>query len=133
MTVMLRKLADMEGVLPASRLIGEVVHNREEEKLGRIQELAIDPRSGRLAYALLALGGFMGIGRKFLAMPWKAFELSAPNGKLVLDVDKRKLETALIGTPRGRILLTASGVLTPPARAAATPVGNSGVVEEGAR
>ncbi len=130
---MLRKLADTAEVLRASSLIGEVVHNREDEKLGRIQDLAIDPGSGQPAYAFLARGGLMSPGRRFLASPLKAFELSTLNGELVLVVDKRQLETILIGTPRGRILRTASGVFTPPGRATASPVGNSGMVEEGAR
>ncbi len=75
----------------------------------------------------------MGPGGKLLAMPWNVFEPSAPEGKLVLNVDKREFEPALIGTPRGRILLTVGGVLSPAGRAAASPVGNSGMVEEGVR
>ena len=47
-----------------------------------------------MAYAVLSFGGFMGMGNKLFAMPWKAFEFSNTENKLILNVDKKKLETA---------------------------------------
>ena len=84
----------MFGVVSASKIIGEEVVNRQNENLGKIQELVIDAREGRMAYAVLSFGGFMGLGNKLFAMPWKAFEFSTTENKLILDVDKKKLEAA---------------------------------------
>lgn len=78
----------MYGVVSASKIIGEAVVNREGEKIGKIDELVIDANAGHLAYAVLAFGG------KLFAMPWKAFEFSNTENKLVLHVDKKKLEGA---------------------------------------
>jgi sporulation protein YlmC with PRC-barrel domain len=89
-----RKPADMYGVVSASKIIGEAVVNRQNENLGKIHELVIDAKEGRLAYAVLSFGGFMGMGNKLFAMPWKAFEFSNTENKLILNVDKKKLETA---------------------------------------
>jgi sporulation protein YlmC with PRC-barrel domain len=89
-----RKSDVMYGVVSASKIIGEVVENRQKEKLGKIHELVIDAKEGRLAYAVLSFGGFMGMGNKLFAMPWKAFEFSSTENKLILNVDKKKLETA---------------------------------------
>ena len=47
-----------------------------------------------MAYAVLSFGGFMGMGNKLFAMPWEAFEFSATENKLILNVDKEKLKTA---------------------------------------
>ena len=94
MGVSIEKSETMYGVVSASTIIGESVVNRQNEDLGKIHELVIDAREGRLAYAVLSFGGFMGIGNKLFAMPWKAFEFSSTEQKLILNVDKEKLETA---------------------------------------
>jgi sporulation protein YlmC with PRC-barrel domain len=82
------------GVVPASRIIGETVVNRQNENVGKIHELVIDASKNRVAYLVLSFGGFMGMGNKLFAMPWEAFEFSATENKLILNVDKEKLETA---------------------------------------
>jgi sporulation protein YlmC with PRC-barrel domain len=89
-----RKPDPMYGVVSASKIIGEAVENLQKENLGKIHELVIDAKEGRVAYAVLSFGGFMGMGNKLFAMPWKAFEFSNKENKLILNVDKKKLETA---------------------------------------
>ena len=58
--------------------------NRQDENLGKIHELVIDAEDGRLVYVVLSIGGFMGMGNKLFAMPWKAFEFHATENKLIL-------------------------------------------------
>ena len=88
------KSVAMYGVVPASKIIGESVINRQGENVGKIQELLIDAKKNRVAYAVLSFGGFLGMGNKLFAMPWEAFEFSATENKLILNVDKEKLKTA---------------------------------------
>jgi len=82
------------GVVLASKLIGESVINRQNEDLGKIHELVIDAEHGRIAYAVLSFGGFLGLGNKLFAMPWTAFEFASLENKLVINVDKEKLKGA---------------------------------------
>ena len=82
------------GVVSASRIIGEAVINRQNENLGKIHELVIDAKEGRLAYAVLSFGGFMGMGNKLFALPWGVFEFASTENKLILNVDKEKLKAA---------------------------------------
>ena len=82
------------GVCPASKIIGEAVINKQNENLGKIHELVIDAKEGRLAYAVLSSGGFMGMGNRLFAMPWKAFEFASTEHKLILNVDREKLKAA---------------------------------------
>jgi hypothetical protein len=81
-------MAEKYGVVSASKIIGEAVVNRQNENLGKIHELVIDAKEGRLAYAVLSFGGFMGVGNKLFAMPWGAFEFASNENKLILNVDK---------------------------------------------
>ena len=89
-----RETQEMYGVVSASKIIGEAVVNRQDESLGEIHELVIDAEEGRLAYAVLSFGGFIGMGNKLFAIPWTAFEFSNSENKLILNVDKEKLEAA---------------------------------------
>ncbi|MBF0526394.1 MAG: PRC-barrel domain-containing protein [Deltaproteobacteria bacterium] len=84
----------MYGIVPASKIIGETVVNRQNENVGKIDELVIDAKRNRIAYAVLSFGGFMGMGNKLFAMPWEALEFSPTKNKLILNVDKESLKTA---------------------------------------
>jgi len=88
------KSVAMYGVVPASKIIGETVVNRQSENLGKIDELVIDAKKNRVLYAVLSFGGLMGMGNKLFAMPWEAFEFSTTENKLILNVDKEKLKAA---------------------------------------
>ena len=88
------KSVAMYGVVPASKIIGETVVNRQSENVGKIDELVIDAKKNRVLYAVLSFGGFIGMGNKLFAMHWEAFEFSTTENKLILNVDKEKLKAA---------------------------------------
>ena len=88
------KSVAMYGVVPASEIIGETVANLQGENVGKIQELVIDAGKNRVVYAVLSFGGFMGMRNKLFAIPWEAFEFSETEKKLILNVDREKLEAA---------------------------------------
>ena len=93
-TVTSKNTAEKYGVVSASKIIGEAEVNRQNEDLGKIHELVIDAKDGRLVYAVLSFGGFLGMGNKLFALPWKAFEFAKTENKLILNVDKEKLKNA---------------------------------------
>ena len=45
-------------------------------------------------FAVLSVGGFLGIGEKYFAVPWRAFTMDTDNHRFILDVDKQRLENA---------------------------------------
>jgi sporulation protein YlmC with PRC-barrel domain len=80
----------------ASKLIGMDVKNIKNEKVGSINELVVDAPSGQVRYAALSVGGFLGIGNKLFAVPWKSMVLKHESSGpfFVLDVSKEKLRNA---------------------------------------
>lgn len=78
----------------ASSLVGMEVRNTQNEKLGEIKDLAIDLPSGKIAYAVLSVGGFLGIGDKYVAVPPSAFHVAPDEHTIVLDADKAKVQNA---------------------------------------
>jgi len=81
-------------VLSASTITGDEVVNHQNEDIGKIHELMIDLESGRIAYAVLSFGGFLGMGNKLFAIPWNAFVIDEEDKKMILDVDKERLRNA---------------------------------------
>jgi len=81
-------------VFRAKTLIGYKVKNRQGEELGKIEELAIDPQTGQIAYAVLSFGGFLGLGDKLFAIPWSALEPRHSDEVFILEVDKEQLKNA---------------------------------------
>jgi sporulation protein YlmC with PRC-barrel domain len=74
-------------VMEADTLEGNDVVNAQGEKLGDIKSIMIDVPSGRVAYAVLSSGGFLGIGDKLFAIPWRALTLDADNKCFILNID----------------------------------------------
>lgn len=82
------------GLMGANTLDGNDVYNRQDEDLGDIKEIMLDMGTGRVAYAVLSYGGFLGMGEKLFAVPWSALTLDTVNKRFVLDVEKDRLESA---------------------------------------
>ena len=84
----------MPVALSASTLKGDAIKNLNDEKLGDLEEIVIDLESGRVAYGVLAAGGFLGMGEKFFAIPWDMFTVDADDHSLVVDLNKEVLDDA---------------------------------------
>jgi len=81
-------------VIAADTLTGDKVVNFQKEDLGKIEHLMIDLESGRVAYAVLSFGGFLGMGDKLFAIPWSSLKVDTDEHRFVLNVDKELLKAA---------------------------------------
>jgi PRC-barrel domain len=90
-----RMTATYTDIVPAKKtVIGSKVVNSQNEDLGKIEDLVLDAGAGRIAYAVLSFGGFLGMGEKYFAIPWNAFHFNLKESRAVLNVDKKLLENA---------------------------------------
>jgi sporulation protein YlmC with PRC-barrel domain len=85
---------DRPRVLSVGSLTGTRVVNADGEDLGRVEELMLDLPSGRVAYAVLSFGGFLGFGDKLFALPFEALALDPERERFLLDVPRERLEQA---------------------------------------
>lgn len=82
------------NVISAGTVKGDKIRNAKGEDLGDLKELMIDTDTGRIAYAVISFGGFLGLGDKLFAVPWEALTLDTENHAFILNVSKEKLENA---------------------------------------
>ena len=87
-------VAHKSRVLAADTLTGNKVVNDKQEDLGKIEHLMIDLENGRVAYAVLSFGGFLGMGDKLFAIPWSALTVDKVEKRFILNVDKEVLKRA---------------------------------------
>jgi hypothetical protein len=91
-------------LIAANKVQGTTVYNTKLEKLGLVEDVMIDKASGRIAYAVLSFGGFLGIGDKFYPLPWEKLSYNKEMGGYIVDVDRETLE----GAPSYTDIATAS-------------------------
>lgn len=82
----------------ASTIEGMAVHDSADRQLGTVNDIVINLRTGKVRYAALSYGGFLGFGDKLFAVPWNAFDHrhDAKTGKhtLILNIDEATLKNA---------------------------------------
>lgn len=81
-------------LMGADTLVGNDVYNNDNEDIGDIKEIMLDMASGKVCYAVLSFGSFLGMGEKLFAVPWKALVLDTKNKRFVLNVAKDRLKSA---------------------------------------
>ena len=78
----------------SSRVTGTPVYDRAGNRLGHVDDLTIEKRTGRTIYAIMSFGGFLGIGEKFHPVPWSLLDYDLARGGFVVPIDPAELKAA---------------------------------------
>jgi sporulation protein YlmC with PRC-barrel domain len=76
------------------KIIGSKVINLKGETLGKIDDLVVDIDTGRIVYAVLDSGGFLGIGEKLFPVPWGSLAALPSEGIFFLNQSKEQMAKA---------------------------------------
>lgn len=92
-------MADIEkeeslDLIASNKVEGTTVYNPDGEKLGSIYNFMVDKFTGRVEYAVLQFGGFLGMGSDYYPVPWALLDYDEDKGGYVVDVDQKTLESA---------------------------------------
>ena len=81
-------------VISSDRVEGTNVYNASGDKLGSVDNIMIDKRSGQVRYAVLEFGGFLGMGTDRYPLPWNMLKYDTDKEGYVVPLDKATLEAA---------------------------------------
>lgn len=90
------------SMISSSDVNGTNVYGNDGEKIGHIDHLTIDKQSGRVAFAVMNFGGFLGMGEETHPVPWDALRYDTNRGGYVTDIDKDRLEGAPVRSDNWR-------------------------------
>ena len=82
------------NLIASDKVQGTNVYNAAGDNLGAIYDVMIDKPSGKVAYAIMSFGGFLGMGNQYHPLPWSVLKYDTNLGGYVVHLDKRQLEGA---------------------------------------
>ncbi|GIL41233.1 PRC-barrel domain-containing protein [Roseiterribacter gracilis] len=81
-------------LISADKVEGTAVYSSSGERIGAIEDIMIDKRSGKVAYAVLSVGGFLGIGERHHPLPWNALTYNLDLGGYQVAIPVERLKDA---------------------------------------
>src|SRR4030081_1688074 len=81
-------------LIASDRVEGTAVRRPNGDKIGHIGRLMIDKVSGKVSYAILSFGGFLGMGTSLLPLPWARLTYSTRFEAYQLDIEDDELRRA---------------------------------------
>ena len=82
------------GLIGSDKVEGTNVYGATGEKIGSIERVMIDKRSGHVAYAVLSFGGFLGIGNDYYPIPWESLKYDTGLGGYRTNLTEAQLKGA---------------------------------------
>jgi sporulation protein YlmC with PRC-barrel domain len=85
---------ETRDLISAGKVKGTKIYNSDGDDLGSVYDLMIDKRGGRVAYALVSFGGFLGIGEKYHPLPWHVLTYDEDKGGYNIGLTEDQLRNA---------------------------------------
>jgi hypothetical protein len=104
------------SLIGSDKVEGTAVYGADHQKIGSIERVMIDKRSGKVSYAVLSFGGFLGIGDDHYPLPWQPLKYDTNLGGYVTGIT----ESQLNGAPKYRDESVGIGTTRLPASRSAT-------------
>ena len=95
--------AGTQGALIAtSKVAGTTVYGADDTRIGEVFDIMLDKWSGKVEYAVLTFGGFLGLGTTQYAVPWQALRYEPRlDGFVAGNITRAKLDAAPVHDPAG--------------------------------
>ena len=79
------------ALISSARVEGTHVYNAAGEKLGTVDAIMIDKYEGKVAYAVMSFGGFLGIGEQYHPLPWQSLDYDERKDGYVVNMEKTNM------------------------------------------
>ena len=91
---MVTEARETGSLIGSDKVEGTAVYGADDKKIGSIERVMIDKVSGKVAYAVVSFGGFLGIGEDYYPMPWNKLTYDTGLGGYRVDVTEDQLRGA---------------------------------------
>lgn len=85
---------DTHDLISSDKVDGTAVYNHAGDKLGTISHFMVGKRDGKVSYAVMSFGGFLGMATDQYALPWEKLDYDVGKGGYVVDITKEALANA---------------------------------------
>ena len=85
---------ETNNLIASDKVEGTTVYGTDGKKMGSVKKLMIGKRNGRVEYAVMSFGGFLGIGAEYHPLPWDALDYDTDKGGYVVPFGKDRLKDA---------------------------------------
>lgn len=82
------------AAIGAKKVIGTHVKNASGEKLGSIEDVILDKLSNNIMFAVCGFGGFLGMGERHHAIPWRLLKYDKSHDEYVVNLTAAQLKAA---------------------------------------
>ena len=91
-------LRETARLISSDKVEGTPVRRTDGDKIGTIEHVMLDKLSGRIAYAAMSFGGFLGVGSEYRALPWSGLRYNERLDAYELNVTDDQLKNAPVVT-----------------------------------
>ena len=85
---------ETSSLIGSDKVEGTAVYGTDQNKIGTVQRVMIDKLSGKVAYAVISFGGFLGVGEDYYPVPWSTLKYDTNLGGYVTGVTADSLKGA---------------------------------------
>lgn len=93
---------ETHNLIASDKVEGTPVRRSDGEKIGTIERVMIDKRSGKVAYAVMSFGGFLGLGEGYHTLPWSVLKYNTSLDAYEVNLSEDQLRSAPRRSEEGR-------------------------------
>jgi hypothetical protein len=82
------------SLIGSDKVEGTAVYGADDQEIGSVQRVMIDKISGKVAYAVVSFGGFLGMGEDYYPMPWPNMKYDSNLGGYRTAITESQLKGA---------------------------------------
>jgi PRC-barrel domain len=82
------------SLIGSDKVEGTAVYGADNRKIGTLQRVMIDKMSGKVAYAVVSFGGFLGMGEDYYPLPWTNLKYDTSLGGYRVGITEDQLKGA---------------------------------------
>ncbi|MFG1349712.1 PRC-barrel domain-containing protein [Xanthobacter autotrophicus] len=87
-------IKETPSLVASDMVVGTAVYDPQDEKIGSVERLILEKTSGRVSYAVLSFGGFLGIGEDYYPVPWQMLTYDESVGGFRVNISRDQIENA---------------------------------------